>query len=92
MEVKIAGKRWKDGGSASPPKCVRSDTEPSIRFREDLNRIATYWREVGKSGSVEDKAGVGVPLTNLKGKLADLLTVIAKHTKIIQEAGRLPDP
>lgn len=38
---------------------------------------------------MEDKAGVGVPLTELKGKLADLLAVIAKHTKIIQEASQL---
>ena len=36
---------------------------------------------------MEGKAGVGVPLTDFKGKLADLLAVIAPHAKIIQEAG-----
>lgn len=71
-------------------KNVGLDTELAIRFREDLNRIAPFWREVGKPGAVEDKSGVGVPLTSLKGKLADLLAVIAKHTKIIQETGQLP--
>lgn len=66
------------------------DTELAIRFREDLSRIAPFWREVGEPGAVEDKAGVAVPLTGLKGKLADLLAVIAKYTKIIQEASQLP--
>lgn len=66
------------------------DTDIAVRFREDSNRIATFWREVGKPGAVDDKAGVGVPLTSLKGKLTDLLAVIAKHTKIIQEASQLP--
>lgn len=71
-------------------KNVGLEAEPAIRFREDLNRIAPYWREVGQPGAVEDKAGVGVPLTNLKGKLADLLAVIAKHSKIIHGASQLP--
>lgn len=73
-------------------KNVGLDTELAIGFREELNRVAPFWREVGKPGAVEDKAGVGVPLTNLKGKLADLLAVIAKHTKSIQEAANCPDP
>lgn len=71
-------------------KNVGLDTELAIRFREDVNRIAAFWREVGNPDAVEDKAGVGVPLANLKGKLADLLAVIAKHTKNLQEAGQLP--
>lgn len=78
------------GWMALALKNVGLDTELAIRFREDLNRIAPFWREVGKPGAVEDKAGVGVPLTNLKSKLADLLAITAKHAKIIKEAGQLP--
>lgn len=52
----------------------------AIRFREDLNRIAPFWREVGEPDAVEDTEVVGVHLPALKGKLVDLLSVILKGT------------
>ena len=85
--VSILADKVYAGWMALALKNVGLDTELALRFREDLNRVASFWREVGEPGAVEDKAGVGVPLNDLKGKLANLLTVIAKHTRIIQEAG-----